>query len=409
MRPLRLRRGEDRRLAAGHLWIFSNEVDTRATPLTDFAPGEEALVTDSRGRVLGSACVSPGSLICARLHARDERPLDADLLRERLTGALALRRELGLGDFCRLVHGEGDFLPGLVVDRFGGHLTLQLTTAAMEARKDLLREVLDDLLAPSSLLWDNTVPARRLEALSPESVCEGPVPEELEVPENGCLFAAPCREGQKTGWFYDQRDNRARVAALARGREVLDAFCYAGGFGVAAAKAGARSVLFADASAKALDFAARNAARNAPGCAGETLQGDAFETLRELRRAGRRFDIVCIDPPAFIRRRKEYREGLTAYRRLNALACSLVRDGGFLVTSSCSHALSADDLRACAARACAARGLHPRLLRTGWQAADHPVHCAMPETAYLKCLLIQMIGTAPRRVSQPEDVRPERN
>ena len=389
-----LRRGEERRIKAGHLWVFANEVDVRKTPLKDFAPGEEATVQDFRGAGLGSACVSPGSLICARLYARKpDVPLDGDLVRQRLSQALALRGRLFDKPFYRLAYGEGDFLPGLVADRFGSHVALQVTTAGMEARKDLVRAVLEELVHPASIAWDNAVRARELEQLPPDPVQEGDCPAELEVPEGGCSYLAPCLGGQKTGWYYDQRPNRAMAAALCRqipDAEVLDAFSYVGGFGTACGRAGAKSCVFADASEQALGYCSRNLERNAPGTACEILQGDAFETLGKMRADGRRFDLVSIDPPAFIKRRKDMKEGLAAYARINQLAMGLVRDGGILVSSSCSQHLGMDGLRGSVARAAARTGAHARLLYAGGQGPDHPVHCAMPETAYLKCLAVQV-------------------
>ncbi len=390
MKKLQLKRGEDRRARAGHLWIFSNEADTGKTPLTDFSAGEDVIVTDSRGSVIGSACVNPHSLICARIHARNCQPLDADLLRARISDALALRQRLFHDPYYRLVFGEGDFLPGLVIDRYDTHLTFQITTAAMEKRRDIISEIVHDLIAPASVCFDNTVAARSLEGLETGSrLFEGNVPDELHVLENGITYIAPAKDGQKTGYFYDQRDNHRLCAGLAEGCDVLDVFSYVGGFGVACMKNGASSCVYVDSSARALACCARNHEAAAPGRPCECLQSDAFDALKDLRSQGRSFDIVSIDPPAFIKRRKDYKEGLNAYRRLNYLALQLVRDGGFLVTSSCSQLLSGDDLRRVAATACAKQNIHPRLIYAGRQGMDHPVHCAMPETAYLKCLIIQ--------------------
>lgn len=391
MRKLWLKKDEDRRLRAGHLWVFSNEVDVQKSPLTDFAPGEEATLCDARGTTLGSACLNPASLICARLHARQgEQPLDAALLRQRLGAALALRERLHPGPWYRLCHGEGDFLPGLVIDRYGDHLTVQIGTAGMEARRELIEACLDELLAPSSLFWDNDLAARGLEGLPREPQSRGALPERLSVPENGCRFSAPCATGQKTGWFYDQRGNRREAARYAQGADVLDIFCYAGGFGVTAAAAGAKSVTFLDASAQALDLARENAAANAPGCPAETICGDAFHQLNELCEECRRFSLICLDPPAFIKRRKDAAQGLAAYRKINALALRLLTPGGILASSSCSHHLPAEALRGCVAQAAARRKLHARLLFAGGQGPDHPVHSAMPETAYLKCFIAQV-------------------
>lgn len=395
MRKLWLKKNEDRRIRAGHLWVFSNEVDTQKSPLTDFAPGEEATLCDARGASLGSVCLNPASLICARLHARQaETPLDAVLLRQRLSQALDLRQRLFPAPWYRLCHGEGDFLPGLVIDRYGRHCTLQLGTAGMESRKELIAQCLDDLIAPASLLFDNDLAMRGLEGLSRESQSRGELPQRLEVPENGCRFFAPCATGQKTGWFYDQRLNRRELARYACDADVLDIFCYAGGFGVTAAAAGAKSVTFLDASPQALALARENAAVNVPGLAEkgavETICGDAFHQLNELYEAGRRFSLISLDPPAFIKRRKDAAQGLAAYRKINALALRLLTPGGVLASSSCSHHLPAEALRGCVAQAAARRGLHARLLFTGGQGPDHPVHAAMPETAYLKCFIAQV-------------------
>lgn len=210
------------------------------------------------------------------------------------------------------------------------------------------------------------------------------------MPENGCRFFAPCATGQKTGWFYDQRPNRAELARYAKDADVLDIFSYVGGFGVTAAAAGARSVTFVDASAQALAFAEENARANAPGCEAQTLCGDAFDLLRQMRDEGRRFQAISLDPPAFIKRRKDAALGLAAYKQANDLAVQLLTPGGILATSSCSHHLETQSLRACLTQAAAKRKLHARILFAGGQGPDHPIHAAMPETAYLKCFIAQV-------------------
>lgn len=394
MRKLLLKKDEDRRLRAGHLWVFSNEVDIEKSPLCDFAPGEEATLCDARGGPLGSVYVNPASLICGRLYTRRSgRSLDRELLLHRLGDALALRSRLFDAPWYRLCHGEGDFLPGLVIDRYNDHLTVQISTAGMEARRELIEECLDELLQPASLLWDNDLPMRGLEGLGREPAIRGCLPARLIVPENGCVFAAPTADGQKTGWFYDQRVNRREMARYARKADVLDACSYVGGFGVTAIAAGAASVSFLDASAPALETALENAATNTPSgttCPTETLCGDAFQLLQELFDAGRRFDVVSLDPPAFIKRRKDVAQGLAAYRKFNVLGLQLLRPGGLLVSSSCSHHLPAESLRTCIAQAASRKNLHTRLLFSGGQGPDHPIHAAMPETAYLKCFIAQV-------------------
>lgn len=393
MDTLYLKRGEDRRLRAGHLWVFSNEVDVRRSPLTAFTPGQAVHVADAGDRVLGTAYVNPASLIAARLVSpRPDTPLDADLLRQRLTDALALRQRMFDRPFYRLCHGEGDQLPGLVVDRHGDHVVAQITTAGMDRLTPALIDILTGLLHPASLLLDNDTPSRSLEGLA-RSTAEplGPAPDETDIEENGLAYAIPLAHGQKTGWFYDQRLNRAALIPFVGEASVLDAFCYAGGFGALAARHGAKSVTFLDASAPALAFARRNAEHAAPRVvAVDAIQGDALAVLADLRREGRQFDVVCLDPPAFIKRRKDAKQGLEAYRRLNELGFDLVKPGGALMTCSCSHHLEADTLRGLAAKAAARRRLHVRLLHQGFQGPDHPIHPSMPETAYLKTFLFRL-------------------
>ena len=398
MQNIVLKRREDRRLRGGHLWIFSNEVDVKSSPLTAFAPGEAARVLDAGGTVLGTAYVNPASLICARLVSRKaDTPLDGALLRQRLRTALSLRESLFDAPYYRLCHGEGDFLPGLVVDRYDDVLAVQMSTAGMDVCREALLEELTALCKPRCIALRNDIGARELENLPRVNEdALGVSPSHLEVPENGAVFRVPFAEGQKTGWFFDQRRNRAEAARYAKGHRVLDAFCYAGGFGVVAAVQGAASVTFMDASRTALDSASENLARNAGSCAGEAVHGDAMQELGRLRteiREGQRqpFGLVSIDPPAFIKRRKDAATGLAAYRKINALALDLLdvsgEAGGILVTSSCSHHLEAEALRQCVQLAAAKRGLHGQWLWQGTQGPDHPIHVAMPETAYLKCLV----------------------
>ncbi len=393
METVFLKKGEDRRLRIGHLWVFSNEIDTKRSPLTSFNPGQSVLVADCGGRVLGTGYVNPASLIAVRMVSRKaEEALNADLLRRRLSDALDLRNRMFGTPFYRLCHGEGDFLPGLVADRHGDHVVCQITTAGMDAHTDELLSVLDELLHPSSILLDNNVASRDLEGLERfQRVALGNAPDEISIEESGMHYAVPLKDGQKTGWFYDQRVNRAALTPFVqsqKGCHVLDAFCYAGGFGALAAKNGAGKVSFMDASAHALSYAKRNAEQF--GTETELLQGDALTLLADLRREGRTFDIVCLDPPAFIKRKKDAKQGLEAYQRVNEIGLDLVRPGGMLMTCSCSHHLEADALRGLVTRAAGKRRRHARLVFQGFQGPDHPIHPAMPETAYLKTFLFHL-------------------
>ena len=405
MKTLWLKKNEDRRLRSGHLWVFSNEIDSARTSLKEFAPGEAAALMDATGRPMGTVYVNPNSLIAARLVSRrPDNPLSAELIARRLQAALAWRGQIYHQPYYRLVHAEGDGLPGLVLDRYNDTFVAQVGTAGMEVHKAALSEALVEMFNPAVLLFRNDVAGRELEGLPrgediAVEVAVGPAPEqlppEMEVREQGLICNAPLGRGQKTGWFYDQRDNRARTALLAaaccRGGRVLDAFSYVGGFGCAAAAAGAAvEVTFLDASAEALRLARINAERNAPDAAVQTLSGDAMALLAELREAGRQFDLVCLDPPAFIKRKKDEAAGLGAYQRCNELALDLVADGGLLVTSSCSQHLDEVAFRRILARASAKRRKNVRIVGRGGQDADHPVPPAMPELEYLKTFFLRV-------------------
>jgi 23S rRNA (cytosine1962-C5)-methyltransferase len=383
--PLRLRKNEDRRLRAGHLWVFSNEIDVERTPLVTFHPGDEVEVQDARGAPLGVGYVNPRSLIAARLVSRDrDARLDRALLKRRLTRALSLREMLFDRPFYRLAYGESDGLPGLVVDRFGEYLVVQLTTAGMERAKDEVVAALRDTVSPAGILLRNDASGRALEGLdSYVETAFGEVPDTVPLEENGVRFEAPMA-GQKTGWFYDHRMNRARLMAYSKGRRVLDVFSYVGGWGVQAAAAGAAEVVCVDASAEALEHAARNAALNDAAERVHTRRGDAFDVLRMMAAEGEKFDVVVLDPPAFIKRRKDQKAGEEAYRRVNQLAMEVLRQDGILVSASCSYHLPREALQDAMLRAARNRGRSLQIVEQGHQGPDHPVHPAISETAYLK-------------------------
>ncbi len=391
-----LRRGEERRLAAGHLWVFSNEIDTERTPLSAFAPGELVELRTHRGGFVGYAYVNPHALICARIlsHAA-ARPPDRALIEQRLRAALALRERLGSAPYCRWVFGESDLLPGLVLDRYGDVVVGQIATAGMEALKGEVEAAVRAVVSPAGLFWKNDTAARDLEQLPQQAqLAFGAVPEELTVVEADLRFAAPLAHGQKTGWFYDQTANRARLARyLAPRARVLDVCSYVGAWAVTALRAGAGSARCVDASQSALDYAAANAARN--GLSVETHKGDAFDALKALGEQGAQFDVVILDPPAFIKRKKDIPQGQAAYRKLNQLALALLAEDGMLVSCSCSYHLAAEDLLGAIQGAARHAGRFVQILESGGQSPDHPVHPAIPETRYLKaffCRVTRAVG-----------------
>ncbi len=389
---LRLKKGEDRRLRAGHAWVFSNEVDIAGTPLTAFRPGDVARVVSDRGAFLGHACVNPHALICARILSRDERlEPDAAFFAARIGRALRLRTLLYPTPHYRLVFGESDELPGLIVDRYGEVAVGQIATAGMEARKADIEAAIRAVVAPQSLVWKNDTGARDLEQLPKElTVAFGALPEELELVENGIAFTAPLGQGQKTGWFYDQSANRARFRELLpRDARVLDVCSYAGAWAVTALNAGARAAACVDASANALAAAARNAQRH--GFEVEALKGDAFDVLEALAAAGRRFDAIVLDPPAFAKRRKDLPKAQAAYRKLNQLALRLLDDEGLLVSCSCSWHLAESDLLAAIQSAARHVSRFVQVIAVGGQAPDHPLHPAIAETRYLKAFFCRVL------------------
>jgi 23S rRNA (cytosine1962-C5)-methyltransferase len=388
---LRLKRGEDRRIRAGHLWIFSNEVDTAATPLSSFEPGALAAVHSERNQFLGHAYVNPHALICARIVGRDpERPFDQALLVHRLNVALALRERLYRAPYYRVVFGESDGLPGLVLDRYADVVVGQIATAGMEGVRSEIEAAVRKVLEPKVLFWKNDSAARDLEHL-PEvaEAAFGEVPAEIEVVEQGARFVAPLAAGQKTGWFYDQAANRERLRRyLAQGTRVLDVCSYVGAWAVTALAGSGGSATCVDASQAALDYAQRNAQAN--GLAIETLRADAFDALTALQERGARFDVVVLDPPAFIKRKKDQPQGQAAYRKLNQLAMPLIDRDGILVSCSCSYHLAPEDLLAAIQGAARHTSRFVQVLESGGQSPDHPVHPAIPETRYLKAFFCRV-------------------
>ncbi|HXV26094.1 MAG TPA: class I SAM-dependent rRNA methyltransferase [Alphaproteobacteria bacterium] len=383
--------GGHRRAVAGHPWLYSNEIlmDQRAKALT---PGTIVRLVAEHGEAIGAASFNPHSLIAARLISRaPEVRIDPPFLADRLRRALGLRERIVPAPFYRLVHAEADGLPGLIVDRYGDALVVQANSAGMECLTPLLIEALEMVLAPEAVLLRNDSVARAQEGLPSEtSWVKGGPSRTVDLIENGARFPIELGQGQKTGWFFDQRENRAMVAALAGGARLLDLYCYGGGFAVQAACAGACEVLAVDRSEPALVAARRAAEANRLDGRCRFERAEAFDRLQRLRQAGERFDILVADPPAFVKSKRELAQGAKGYRKLVRLAAPLINEGGFLFVASCSHhvdpPLFAEQVR---------RGLLDanrggRILASTGAGKDHPVHPALPESAYLKAQLLQI-------------------
>jgi 23S rRNA (cytosine1962-C5)-methyltransferase len=386
-----LRSGEDRRVRDGHPWVFSNEilmdVDSKAIP-----PGSVAILRAPGGQALGLATFNPHSLIAARLLTTNpEATIDALFFGRRIANAVALRDRLVGVPYYRLIHAEADGLPGVIIDRFGDALVVQLNSAGMDALTPVLLEALEAELSPKTIVLKNDSPVRELEGLTREVVVAKGDGGSIELEENGARFIADLAEGQKTGWFYDQRDNRRFMAGLAKDANLLDVYSYSGGFGVLAAKQGAKQVTCIDRSAAALDAARQAAKLNSVDKVVSFEKSEAFDALEKLGGTmARKYDVVICDPPAFVKSRKDLKTGAQGYRKLVRLAAPLVSRGGFLFVASCSHLMEpanfADQVR---------RGLRDaerngRILLSSGAALDHPVHPSLPETAYLKALTLQL-------------------
>ena len=388
---VRLAAGRHKRVRAGHPWVYSNEIEM-SREAKAIAPGTVVALRDHAGGGLGTATFNPHPLISARLLSDDPGTvIDRTFLAQKLRAALALRERLFEAPFYRLVWAEADGLPGLVLDRYGDVCVMQLNTAGMDRLCEPLLEALEEILAPRTVVLKNDTAARTMEGLATEiRTIGGPLDGPVTVEENGSSFLCDPGGGQKTGWFFDHRENRARVARLARDRTVLDVYGYLGGFGIQAAVTGASAVTCVDRSAPALALAEEAARRN--GVAGRCafVRGEAFRTLDELTAEGRRFDIVIADPPAFVKSKKDMAAGLKGYRKLFRQATRLVAPGGLLFAASCSHHVDTQAFAEVLRGALRDAGRTARIVHSGGAAPDHPVHPYLPESAYLKTVLLHL-------------------
>jgi 23S rRNA (cytosine1962-C5)-methyltransferase len=385
---LRLKPREGRRARAGAPWIFSNEI-VLDSGTKSLAPGALVRVQGDDDRSFGVGTFNPGSLIAVRLlDAAADAEVDRRFFAERVGRALELRKALYDKPYYRLIHAEGDRLPGLVVDRFGETCAVQITTAGMEKLAETILAALDDVLSPASVVLRADAPARAHEGLpSWVRVVKGEVRPHIALEENGARYFADPIGGQKTGWYFDQRDNRAFMTGLGRGRTFLDVYCHSGGFAVLAAKAGARNVHGIDSSATALALAAESAAANGVSHVCRFIKADAMEELERLAGGSEQFDVVVCDPPPFVKSRKDLEAGARAYRKLARLAARAVSPGGFLLLASCSHNMPLERFQEECAGGLARAGRSGSLIRTAGASPDHPVHPMLPETAYLKTLV----------------------
>ncbi|MBP1633494.1 MAG: rlmI [Acidobacteria bacterium] len=377
-------RGEDR-IARGHLWVYRSDVLE-----AEASGGDVVAVVGSRRRLIGRALFSDRSQIALRLLAHGDQPVDEAFWRARLGAAIAFRARLGIdATACRLVNGEGDLLPSLVVDRYGDWLVLQSLSQGTERALPQITRVLVDLLAPSGILARNDAKVRGLEGLPLEvSVLHGEVPATIGVREGPIEYEVDPWKGQKTGLFLDQRENRAAAAAYAHGR-LLDAFSYNGGFAMRLA-ASCEQVVAVDVSAGAVARIEANVRRNGLGNV-EAREANVFDELRRLEREGERFDTIVLDPPAFAKNKASVPRALSGYKEINLRALGLLSPGGCLVTCSCSYHVDEAAFAQVIYEAAVDAGVHVNVVEKRMQGRDHPILLGVPETYYLKCFILRRI------------------
>jgi 23S rRNA (cytosine1962-C5)-methyltransferase len=385
--PLHIRNGHERRLLLGHPWVFSNEV---ASDLGDYEPGSLVDVYTHGGTFLGRGYVNPRSLISVRLLSSRREAFDSTFFRRQFEAALRRRERLFPGaQSYRLVYSEGDLLPGLIIDRYSDHLVLQTLTLGMELRTEAICEALESLLQPQAIVARNDVGIRALEGLpSEKKLLRGSLQAPVEMWEDDLRFRVDPWEGQKTGFYLDQRENRCSLRPLLSGARILDAFCYSGAWALHAARAGAKEVLGIDESAKAIQWASDQARDNGLAEVCQFATANVFDFLKEADSRRERFDAIILDPPAFVKSRGKLREGLQGYWEINRRAMRMIKPGGYLITCSCSYHVDPDTFRATLSRAARAARRHVMLLDMRSQGKDHPMLLPVGESAYLKCAVL---------------------
>lgn len=388
---MKLASGRHTRIAGGHPWVYDTEVDKIQG---DFNPGDIVEVTDFRGRFLGKGYINPASRILVRILTRSRvEEINIDFFVRRIKAAWELRQKIIQNtNAFRVVFAEADFLPALVVDKFGDYLVVQTLALGIDKHKETIVGILDELIDPAGIYERNDVSVRKLEGLPLQTGFIGhSFDTTVDINENGFIFQVDLAGGQKTGYFLDQRENRMALKSLCTGARVLDCFCHTGTFSVYAAGYGARDVLGVDISGAALDLARQNADRN--GFAGicKFREGNSFDELRAMEKAGEKFDLVVLDPPAFTKSKQALKGAIRGYKEINLRALKLLQPGGFLITCSCSYHMSEELFMQVINDAALDSGRLARVVEVRRQARDHPMLLASSETHYLKCVILQVI------------------
>lgn len=385
-----LRKGAHHRVENGHPWVYQSELDDI---VGEFFPGDIVDVVNFRGHFIGRGYINPRSQIIVRIMTREPEVINRDFFAKRLQAAWQYRQAfISEPEYCRLVFGEADFLPGLIVDKFGEYLVIQTLALGIDVHKETIISLLDDMFAPAGIFERNDVPVRELEGLPQrKGYLKGHFPTTIQVQENGIPFYADIENGQKTGFFYDQRENRTFLKHLVRDAEVLDCFCHTGSFTVHAALYGAKHITAVDISEQAVELAQKNAALNGVSDRCEFVVANAFDVLKTMSAQHRQFDVVILDPPAFTKSRNTLEGAARGYKEINLRALKMVKPGGYLVTCSCSYHMDTELFRAIVVDA--ARDVRRVIRQVAYQtqAKDHPILPASPETNYLKFLVLQVL------------------
>lgn len=382
-----LKKNEEKRLLSGHCWVYANEV---AKIEGKDKNGSLASVFASDGRFIGKGYLNHASKILVRIFIRGNGEDDENLYRERISRAWEYRKKLGYENCCRVVFAEADELPALIVDKYGDVLVVQLLSLGIARKKDLIVGILVEIFRPRGVYERSDVAVRAKEGLPEEKgTLYGEVPDEVIIEENGIKMSVDVKNGQKTGYFLDQKENRAAVRRYAAGGRTLDCFCNSGGFSLNAART-AKEVVAVDVSSLALENVKRNASLNALTNI-RTVCGDVFKLLRDYKAAGEKFSLVVLDPPAFCKSAAEVKDACRGYKDINLLAMKLVESGGFLVTCSCSHYMTLPLFQKTIAEAARDSGRTVRCAEIRTQAPDHPALLGEEETQYLKCFVLQVL------------------
>lgn len=391
MKSLRLKKDADRRIKAGHLWIFSNDIDTSQSALKNYSAGELIHIETARGTPLAIGYINPHCLLCIRILSQNlQDKVDTGFFIRKIQTAKTKREKLFSDNYYRVVFGEADRLPGVVIDQFNDVIVVQINTAGIENLKSYLIDAIKKVFQPNVIFLKCDSTERRNEGLDHYTeTLLGEPPSSISVKENNCVYEINLLNAQKTGWFFDHRFNRARIATYCNDKKVLDVFSYCGAFSIPCAKNGATEVVAIDRSAQALEQLQKNAALNSLSNI-KTICGDALECMQILHQSNEKFDVIILDPPALIKRKKDIPAGEKMYQKLNETALNLLNDGGILLSASCSMHLSAEYLLNLIRRA----GIYTKkdlsVIEHCHQGPDHPVHPAIAETNYLKGFIISL-------------------